>query len=406
MGDRPGLVTVLSSQPQELPGDHACATGTFVPFPQEAIEHPLLDRFEQQAIRYPDRIAVKGKGATLTYAALNRAANRLAHAILIRRGCSKEPIGLLLQPGARLIVAILGALKAGKIYLPLDPRYPQARIADMLDDSHAGMIVTDDRHVSPTGALARQQYFVLNIDAIDARCPDENPGLAASPGALASICYTFSSTGQPKATLDTHRNLLSSVMRHTNVLRICPDDRMALLQDWSSGACGLNIFDALLNGAALYPFDLEQRGVASLGAWLIREAITIYHSAPAIFRGFLRGEEHFPTIRLIILESDQVAAGDRALCKKHFAPGCMLVNGWGETERGFIQRHLAIEERRGDRHLPAYCDRNPVPPASTIGRALAETLPDYVTSLSYMLLDTLPLSPTPEVDRPAFPVSD
>ncbi|MCH8282861.1 MAG: AMP-binding protein, partial [Chloroflexi bacterium] len=97
------------------------STGTFIEFKKEETEQSIPDRFEKQVGKYPERLAVKSKDDELTYAALNAAANRVAWAILSEHGESQEPVALLLDQGVPAIVAILGVLKAGKTYVPLDP---------------------------------------------------------------------------------------------------------------------------------------------------------------------------------------------------------------------------------------------------------------------------------------------
>src|SRR6185436_13854730 len=96
-------------------------SAAFVPFPRTALEQSIGARFEAQARRGPDRLAVKHGATAWTYAQLDAAANRVARAILAARGPGAEPVGLVLEQGAWLVAAILGALKAGKIYVPLDP---------------------------------------------------------------------------------------------------------------------------------------------------------------------------------------------------------------------------------------------------------------------------------------------
>ena len=102
-------------------------TGTFIPFANEDIEQSIPERFEQMVRTYPDRLAIKSNNHELTYDELNKAANRVANSILGRRGEGQEPIALLLDQGAPAITSILGVLKAGKIYVPLDPSFPRAR---------------------------------------------------------------------------------------------------------------------------------------------------------------------------------------------------------------------------------------------------------------------------------------
>ena len=123
-------------------------TGTFVEFNKEEIEQSIADRFEEQVRRYPDRLAVKTEKEELTYEELNNAANRVARAILAQRGVGEEPVALLFEHGAPMFAALLGVLKAGKFYVPLDPSYPRARVSYILQDSRADLIVTNHRNLS------------------------------------------------------------------------------------------------------------------------------------------------------------------------------------------------------------------------------------------------------------------
>src|SRR5690348_11169385 len=105
--------------------------------PHEECGSSLVARFEQQVRLNPDRLALKSRAHTLTYAALNGWANRIARAVLEARGEGSEPVALLFDQGALLLATLLGVLKAGKAYVPLDPLYPPARNAEILRDSQA-----------------------------------------------------------------------------------------------------------------------------------------------------------------------------------------------------------------------------------------------------------------------------
>jgi non-ribosomal peptide synthetase component F len=113
-------------------------SGTFVEFPMEDVETSIPARFEKIARLHPDRLAVKGKDRSLTYDELNQGANRVAHAILDHRGETQEPIALLMEHDSSLLVAMLGVLKAGKICVVLDPSFPKARSAFLMEDSASG----------------------------------------------------------------------------------------------------------------------------------------------------------------------------------------------------------------------------------------------------------------------------
>jgi amino acid adenylation domain-containing protein len=339
----PPLPIVNRSAQETSKGRRVSPTNPFLEFKKEEIEQSISDRFEQQVLRYPDRLAVKGKSYTLSYNELNRAANRVARALLARRAGGEEPIGLLLEHVAPMVIAILGVLKAGKLYVPLDASYPPARIDYMLEDSQASLIVADDKNLPLATEWAQQGRHVLNIDRLDPELSDQNLGLAIAPDSLAYLLYTSGSTGQPKGVVQNHRNVLHNMMKYTNGAHICADDRLSMHVSYSFSGAVTNTFSALLNGAALFPFDIKAEGLAHLAAWLMQEEVTIYQSVPTVFRHFLdtlTGEEAFPRLRLIDLFGEAVSVRDIERYKKHFSQHCLLQHRMAATEMSVIRLYF------------------------------------------------------------------
>lgn len=312
-------------------------TGTFIEFSREEIEQSVVARFEQQVRKYPEQVAVKTRGQQLTYVELNQAANRIAHALLAQRGERQEPIALLFPKGVPLTVAILGILKAGKIYMLLDPTLPPARLSYILEDADASLIVTNHEYLALAKTLAQQRQW-FNIDELDVSLRAENPHLSLAPDAFAYILYTSGSTGLPKGIVENHRNLLHYIMTETNDLHICAEDRLTFL-----ASQGRDIFRAVLNGATVYPVDIKQEGFAGLARWLIQEEITIYNSVASAFRHFvsaLTGDEQFPHLRLIKLMGETVYRKDVELYQRHFSANCIFVNWYGPNETGLLSHYL------------------------------------------------------------------
>jgi len=311
-------------------------TGTFVEFNKDEIEQSIPKRFEQQARKYSNRTAVVTRNQTLTYDQLNQGVDRLAGAILHQRGGRQEPIALLLEQSASAISTILGVLKAGKIYVPLDTTYPQARIEYILEDSQAPVIVTNNRNFLLARKLAKHNGCqLLNIDELDPISFVEEPDSHISPDSLAWILYTSGSTGQPKGVVQTHRNVLHDIMNYTNAFHICQADRLILLTSYSVVDTVRTMYGALLNGASLYPVDVKKDGLTHLADWLNHHQITIYRSFSTLFRHFidtLDGDQQFPKLRLLYLCGEPVYRRDLELYKKQFSPDCIFVNGIGSTE--------------------------------------------------------------------------
>src|SRR5262249_41570610 len=143
---------------------------------KEEIEQSIPDRFEKIARLYPRRLAVKSKERSFTYEELNRAANRIAHCIVAKRGLGSEPIALLFEHGAEVIAALLAALKAGKFYVALDPSIPRERIGYILDDSQAGLIITNNRNSELARQLTKNTAALINIE-FDGNDAADNLGL-------------------------------------------------------------------------------------------------------------------------------------------------------------------------------------------------------------------------------------
>ena len=327
-----------------LPDDPIAAA--FVPFGREEIEQSIPSRFEQQARRYADRLAVKTSAHSFTYDALNREANRLAHALLARDRHGRTPIVLLVEQSAPLIVAFLGILKAGKICVVLDPAAPIPRLAQLVDEARPTSIVTNGTHLDVAVTLAVDGCAVVDLDALLPDLSDANPGVPSAPDDLATILYTSGSTGQPKGVLGDHRNNLHCTAIYTNTFRVCADDRVTLLA-FGTAQANKNLFLALLTGASLFPFDVRRDGLDELAALLRREAITITVMGASLFRSFvdvLDPAATFPALRLIRLGSEPVRPHDVELYRRHFSSRCLLVNGLAAGEMQTI-RFFTMDHR-------------------------------------------------------------
>ena len=324
-------------------------TNPFVPFTKAEIEQSISDRFEQQVALYPEGRAVRNKGKAISYRDLNSMANHVAWALLQARGEREEPIALLLENGGAIIAAILGVLKSGKFYVPLDASLPQARTEFILHDSQAEIILTNNRNLSLARELSDSNARFINIDKLDFSLSAANVGLTVSPAALAYMIYTSGSTGQPKGVIETHRNLLHNVMRNTNVLHICAEDRVSLLRSISAAGAARDALTALLNGATLCPFSIKEEGLWILGKWLIGEQITVFTSVITVFRHLvatLSGEEQFDKLRLIYTGGEQATKKDVELYQKYFSPECLFVNRLGVTETGTVTYYFVDKETR------------------------------------------------------------
>lgn len=312
---------------------------TFVPFDESEVERSIIVRFEEQVRRHGNRTAVRTNNLEVSYESLNAAANRAAAVILARTDGQSHPIAVLLEKGDAAIAAMLGVLKSGQCYVPLDPSHPRERLEYIIQDSQAALILTDTQSLSLACSLIPDSSNIINMEALGADYSAEDFESWIPPKAPAWIIYTSGSTGKPKGVVQTHRNVLHFVMNYTNGLHITAEDRVALLLSISVNAGAHEIFSTLLNGASLHPMDLVRQGASGVIEHLRRERITMYTSAATTFQHLfetLPDGEVLPDVRVVRLGSEPVYKRHFDLYKRCFSDRCLFVNRLGSSETGSI----------------------------------------------------------------------
>ncbi len=310
-------------------------TNPFVTFAKEEIKQTIQERFEKQVSSYPGNIAIKSRKESWTYQELNHQANQIGRAVLAASGGGEGRIALLLNHDQWMVAGILGVLKAGKTYVPLDASYPRQRLREILEDAEAAGLLTNNTNLRFAEDLIKAGLPLINLDRLDASTPGDDLQVQCTPDSLAYILYTSGSTGKPKGVVQNHRNVLHHLRSYTNNLHICAGDKLTLLSSYAVDAAVMDIFGAVLNGATLCPIDLRTEALTLLLERLNEEEITIYHSTPTVYRYFvntLREQEVCPSIRLVVLGGEEVQKRDFELYRKHFSPLCLFVNGLGPTE--------------------------------------------------------------------------
>lgn len=307
----------------------------FRPFGADEVAQSIARRFEQQVRAHGDRLAVKADGVQYSYASLNETANRLARTILARRGPSAEPVALMFAHGGDALAAILGVLKAGKFYVALDPDYPADRLRYMLADSGTRLMLTDARHRDDAMRLCGSSIELIDFGDVDPQLPGTDPADAAGPDSLAMILYTSGSTGHPKGVLHTHAGVLVDARNLTNGWGVNPRDRWLLATSLSFASSVRTIYGSLLNGAAVFPFDVKAKGFRALAAWMADNGITIVRGVPTFFRGFmatLDARQTFPAVRVLSLGGESMLRADLRYFNRHFSPHCVLSHAFGPSE--------------------------------------------------------------------------
>jgi amino acid adenylation domain-containing protein len=291
-------------------------------------------RFAVQAARTPDATAVSFGAASLTYRQLDESATRLAHQLSELGAGPNQVIALHLDRSVELIVAMLGVLKTGAAYLPLDPTYPVERLAFMLRDQQVEILICDESvPASLSAAVARVLLVRTLLDGPSSAAPSRVADAGGvEPSDLAYVMYTSGSTGEPKGVGIPHR-AVTRLVRHTNYIRIDTSDRIAQASNASFDAATFEIWGALLNGAHLIGVNRSDLLSPSRLSETIRDrGITVMFLPAALFHEVAAVvPAACAPLRCLIVGGDVLdAAAVRAVLAA--GPPRRLLNGYGPTE--------------------------------------------------------------------------
>ncbi len=320
---------------------------TLPPLDERYLERSLIARFEEVARAYPEQVALTCEGQQMTYRELDQAAEQVAQAVLEAGGTQPEPVPLVLPHSLQAIQAVLGVLKAGKAYVPIDPFYPPALITHTLDITQAGLVITNDQYLSlaMTALVKPEAVQVLRMEAMQAEtAPTGSPSSSPSgPQDLAYILFTSGSTGTPKGAMHTHQDVINIMIHQTRDLDLSPNERFALTATLGFEPSRFTLYSGLLHGGRVCLYDVRQRGLNGLAEWIAAEGITFMVTTPSAFRHMLHlapDPRCFHSVRRVLLGGETVTAQDAQLFNRYFRPGSTLINTLGMTETGVIARYL------------------------------------------------------------------
>lgn len=220
---------------------------TATEYPRDLCIHQL---FEAQAARTPDAVAVVAGEIHLTYRELNRRANQVAHYLRTRGVQPDSLVGLFTDRSLLMVIGVLGILKAGAAYLPLDTSYPSARLQFMLADAQAAIVLTQQKLLPKLPATAANAICLDTDWSSFALQAETNPTNVTTAEHLAYAIYTSGSTGQPKGTAVVHR-AVNRLVCNTNYVQLDATDAIAQVSNVSFDAATFELWGALLNGARL-----------------------------------------------------------------------------------------------------------------------------------------------------------
>ncbi|MFE5587408.1 amino acid adenylation domain-containing protein, partial [Kitasatospora sp. NPDC056531] len=264
----------------------------------------LPDLFAAQVVATPDAVALVCGDAELTYGQLNARANRFAHAVVARGVGPEQVVAVALPRSVESVVAVLGVLKAGAAYLPVDPAYPEARIAFMLEDARPALLVDDPAMVA------------------DGDWPETDPETNLDVRCPAYVIYTSGSTGRPKGVAVSHSGVSGLVAAQVDQLGVAPGSRVLQFASPSFDASFWDLCSALLTGAALVLAPAE----APLEALTDRRLGVTHVTLPPSALAALESAD--------LMAATLVVAGEACPPElvERWAPGRRMINAYGPTE--------------------------------------------------------------------------
>ncbi|MGA0557670.1 non-ribosomal peptide synthetase [Larkinella sp. VNQ87] len=325
---------------------------TTTPYPSETPLHRLL---AETATRFPEKTALEFHYQQFSYRHLHETANQLAHYLInhgIRPG---DVVGVSVSRSPEMLITLLAVMKSGAAYLPLDPLYPHDRLAFMLTDSAARMLVTSRKYAGRLNipAIERVVEDALTEAAV---LPTTEPGIPLSGSDLLYMLYTSGSTGQPKGVLIEHHNMVNLLMSMVAWPGLTSDDRLLAITTISFDIAGVELFLPLLTGATIVLTDTDTtRDGRLLLELLENERISVIQATPATYRMMLAAgwETALP---LKVLCGGEPMSKD--LAEKLTARSASLWNLYGPTETTIYST--------GKQILPS-------DPVITIGRPIQNT---------------------------------
>ncbi|WP_394835269.1 amino acid adenylation domain-containing protein [Pendulispora rubella] len=285
-----------------------------------------IDRlFEEQVARTPDHPAIRYRNETLCYRELDTRANRVANMLRARGAAPGDVVAVFAHPSVDMIAGLLGILKAGCAYLPIEPSLPAERVAHMLQSGGAKLLLA-------------QHDLAARYSADPWRAPGER-----EPTALACVLYTSGSTGHPKGTLVRHFNVVRT-LENANYLTVRPSDRLLQLASYAFDASLFEVFGALLHGATLVVADEDsRRDLGGIAGLLCEERVSVAFMTSALFNAMVDEKLDAMTgLRKILTGGERASVHHMRKALARLGPG-KLLHMYGPTESTVFATYYPVD---------------------------------------------------------------
>ena len=301
---------------------------------------------EANAMAHREKLAVAAGGRALTYAQLNRAANRLARCLLAAGAKPNQLIAILHDKGVEQVVAVFGILTSGAAYVPVDPRWPQERIQFLLENTGANIVVTSRTQRLPT---LSQNVHVVYVDPADlAHLPDSPLPVAQSQDDLAYVIFTSGSTGVPKGVAISHRGALNTVMDINKRLNVGDGDVLFGVSSLSFDLSVYDLFGAISAGATLVlPESGDDPDPVAWMEAVTRHEVTVWNSVPALMQllvdAAVASRTLLPSLQLVMMSGDWIPVGLPDQIRRS-ATNARIVSLGGATEASIWSIHYLVDQ--------------------------------------------------------------
>ncbi len=302
---------------------------TKVEYPKDKIIQQL---FEEQVEKTPNNIAVVYKKDMLTYKALNEKANIIARLLRNKGIKQNEIVGIMIEGSAEMMVGILGILKAGAAYLPIDPKYPTDRIDYMIEDSKTRILLTD---FQPTEIVSENTELILLKNEELYKGENTNLKIINTPSDTAYIIYTSGSTGKPKGVMIEHSSLVNMCKWNIGYYEVTEKDNITKYAGFGFDASVPEIFPAIITGAAIHVIDEEIKlDLEKLNEYYNENNITISFLPTQISEQFMKLDNN--SLKYLL------AAGDKL---RYFeGKSYKVVNNYGPTENTVVTTSFIVDK--------------------------------------------------------------